>query len=144
MIQELATLTLVCVGISDTPSSETMATTVRSGSQTSTADTIFHGRARTPDTLTVEITGEVVRIKGPASLEPVVSGDGDDGWRTLSDVTINDREIRGQLSYNWFARPLVKIDRMSGEVEIANRGLVSGQFGFRGECERVERQKPRF
>ena len=44
----------------------------------------------------------VVRIKPPESIVPSVVSRGDDGWRTMSDVTINEREIRGaSLCYWW-------------------------------------------
>lgn len=144
MIQEALALTLVCAGVTDRPSAETMSTSLQSGGEYASANTTFHSRARTNDRLTVEIIGDVVRIKGPPSLTPDVSGSGDNGWRTLTNVSITDREITGQISYNWFNRPAVRIDRMSGEIEMRNANLVVGRSSYSGECQRVERTAPLF
>lgn len=143
MIQALA-LTLVCYGMSNTPSAETSYGSVRTEGRTTTAEMTTYGRNRTNDRLTVEVVGDTVRIKGPPSLTPAFSGRGDDGWRTLTGVSITDTEIRGQISYNWVTRPMVRIDRMSGEIEMRSASLVSGVASFRGDCESVQRDQPRF
>lgn len=144
MIQEAVALTLVCYGVSDSPGAQSAETTLRSGMETATATTTMRGRNRSSDRLTVEVLGGTVRIKGPPSLTPAIAGRGDDGWRTLTNVSITDQEIRGQISYNWTNRPSVRIDRMSGEIEMRNANLIAGASSFRGDCERVTRDAPLF
>lgn len=144
MIQAATAIILSCVGVSDTPATSTMATNVYRDGQSASANPTIYGRERLTDRMTVEINGDVVRVKGPDTLTPVVAGRGDDGWRTLTNVSISPAEIRGQLSYSWVTKPIVRIDRMSGEIEISNRSFVAGMSSFKGQCERQERAAPLF
>lgn len=139
MIQAATAIVLSCVGMSDTPASNTVSTNVYSDGQSARANSTIHGRDRLADRMTVEINGNVVRMRGPNTLEPAIAGRGEDGWRTLTNVSITDAEIRGQLSYSWVMKPTVRIDRMSGEIEILNRSFVAGMWSFKGQCERQER-----
>lgn len=144
MIQAATAIVLSCVGMSDTPASSTVATNVYRDGQSASANSTIYGRERLTDRMTVEIANGIVRTKGPDSLEPAIAGRGDDGWRTLTNVTMTDEEIRGKLSYSWVMKPTVRIDRMSGEIDITNRSLVAGMWSFKGQCERQERASPLF
>ena len=75
-------------------------------------------------------------------MRPAMSGAGDEaGWRTLTDVRISDAEISGTFSYNWVNRPVVRIDRMTGEVQVRQASLVSGRSSFSGMCEPASQER---
>lgn len=143
MIQELA-LTLVCLGASDTPGVDSARTTVRSGGETVYGTTTLHTRNRSGDRMTVEVRGETVRVRAPATMEPAMAGRGDDGWRELTEVSITDREIRGVLRYNWVNKPVVIIDRMTGQIVVRSESLITGISSFVGDCEPVSTETQRF
>lgn len=143
MIQTLA-LTLVCYGIANTPTVDTTTTTLSGDYGTVSGTSSSYGRARTGDRMWVKVDGDAVSIRGPAALQPAVSGSGRDGWRELTDVAISDVEIRGRFSFNWLNRPTVVIDRLTGEIRISETNALIGRASFVGDCEPVELQTPRF
>lgn len=140
MIIEL--LTLVCEGTSNTPSQMQAQTTVPGSFESST--TTINTRSRVNDRLTVEINGDAVRVKPPRSLVPPLSGNGNDGWRDLTEVSITEREIRGRFSFSWVNKPWVRIDRATGEIEIRNANVIAGQSGFNGTCAKVDQNQRLF
>lgn len=94
-------------------------------------------RAERADRAYLEVNDETVRIKPPGSIVPTLSGRGDDGWRTMSEVSITEREIRGRFSLNWINKPTVVVNRMTGEMIISGGDLLAGSAGFFGDCQRV-------
>ncbi|WP_426046068.1 hypothetical protein [Brevundimonas sp. TWP3-1-2b1] len=100
------------------------------------------GQAR--QRMDVEVVEEVVRVRLPTGIIYQIAGRGEaDGWRTLNDVEISDREIRGRASLNWINRPLVVINRMTGTVDVTGGDVVGGPATFTGECERAS-ERPLF
>lgn len=125
---------LMCEGVSDTPSTETAQTTVQRNGSFSTANTTAHGRARSSGMMRVRIEGERVFVRPPSDLVPPASGSGDNGWRELSDVRMTPEEIEGRFSFNWVNRPVVRIDRMNGEISVRTSSVVAGRWTYDGFC----------
>lgn len=80
----------------------------------------------------------------PEVMSPTLGGRGQNGWRTLTDVTISEREITGRFAYNWINRPLVRVNRLTGTIDIQNTNSLTGNQGFQGRCERVKIEAPLF
>ena len=92
----------------------------------------------------VEVADAVVRVRFPTSMVPEIAGRGEaDGWRTLQEVAITEREIRGRASLNWINKPLVVINRMTGTVDVSGGDVVGGAMRFTGECTRAS-ERPLF
>ena len=137
MIQELV-LSLVCAGTGSSFASDSVQTHVNGQIITSTGSPY---RVSQADRAYIEVNGNSVRIKPPESIVPSVAGRGDEGWRTMTDVTISEREIRGRFSLNWINRPTVVVNRMTGEVSISGGDALAGRATFSGDCDRApERQ----
>lgn len=137
MNQELV-LSLVCLGSGSSLIADSVQTHVNGQVITSTTSPY---RVSQADRTYIEVDGMVVRIKPPESIVPSVAGRGEDGWRTMSDVTINERQIRGRFSLNWLNRPTVVVNRMTGDVSISGGDVLAGRASFSGTCERQsERQ----
>ncbi len=137
MIQELV-LSLVCAGTGSSFASDSVETHVNGQVIRSTGSPYRVDRV---DRAYVEVNGQSARIKPPESIVPSVAGRGEDGWRTMTDVEINDREIRGRFSMNWINRPTVVVNRMTGEISISGGDVLAGRASFFGTCDRMpERQ----
>lgn len=133
MLQELV-FSLICTGAGSFVTYDGGQAVVNGDLITSTGSA---RRAERADRAYIEVNGETVRIKPPASIVPNLSGRGDDGWRTMSEVSITQREIRGRFSLNWINKPAVVVNRMTGEVIISGGDILAGSAGFVGDCERV-------
>ena len=133
-------LILLCEGVATVGTAATAGTHVYGPEGSASANTTVYGSDRISERLTVRVGDGTVEVRLPASMNPPLSGRGSDGWRALTDVQITDEEIRGRFSYNWINRPAVRIDRMTGDMEID----AMGQTGFRGTCARQTRSEPLF
>ena len=98
----------------------------KSTSRTTTTHRPFSGSAN------VEIDGGSVRMKLPHELVPSMSSP-QDGWFTLEDPLVGDKEITGTLHLNAFNKPKVNIDRMTGQLSLA-----SGFQDFSANCTKIE------
>lgn len=75
----------------------------------------------------VEIDGNVGRIRMPRALLPPAHG-GKDGWFALKALATNDREITATVPLNFLSAPKLRLDRISGQIEIEGaKGFFSGQ-----------------
>lgn len=79
----------------------------------------------------VEINGAFARIKLPSALVPLLSSD-NDGWFSVNDFFMNDREITGIVRINALNKPKLHIDRNTGIITLAG-----GLCDFTGQCELV-------
>lgn len=80
----------------------------------------------------IEISGNSVRIKLPHELVPPLNK-AQDGWFTLENTFVGDKEISGVLHLNAFNKPKVHIDRVTGQLS-----LSSGFQDFNGSCNRID------
>jgi len=133
-------LILLCEGSATLGTSSTASTSIYGSGGTTTANTTVYGTDQVRERVTVRVGDGTVEARLPASMSPALSGRGSDGWRQLTDVRITSEEITGRFSYNWLNRPTVRIDRLTGDIEID----AMGQTGFRGTCARQTQNEPLF
>jgi hypothetical protein len=88
----------------------------------------------------VEIDDTGGRIHLPKSMIPPINSGGADGWWRLTDVQIRDTEIIGKLSINFLNKPSIRIDRVTGSMEMS--GL--NRENFQGRCAQVDRTQRLF
>lgn len=98
-----------------------------------------NGRDRVGERVTVSFNETGGRIRLPDSMLPTIRGRSEDGWRPLSNVEISDDRITGRLSFNFLDKPSVRIDRVTGTLEV--RGLDTS---FVGECQAIDPAARRF
>lgn len=89
--------------------------------------------------VTVEVNGYYVRMQLPPAFVPPFS-DGNNAWYVVQNVNMTDREITGELYFNFMVRPDIRIDRMTGAITMA------GHYAdFTGQCAVVDTANgPRF
>lgn len=97
------------------------------------------GRDQVRERVTVSFNENGGRIRLPDSMLPTIRGRSEDGWRPLSNVEISDDRITGRMSFNFIDRPSVRIDRVTGTLEV--RGLDTS---FVGECQAIDPSARRF
>ncbi|MFM0610351.1 hypothetical protein PQR05_38430, partial [Paraburkholderia sediminicola] len=90
------------------------------------------GRRPFNGAVNVEIAGNSVRMRLPHEIMPGINS-ARDGWFTLNDVFVGEREITGTLKLNTVNRAKVRIDRMTGQLTLA-----SGFEDFDGACTKVD------
>ncbi|MER2009865.1 MAG: hypothetical protein ABS939_20720 [Psychrobacillus sp.] len=83
-------------------------------------------------TINVEISSNTVRMKLPHELIPLLNK-AQDGWLTLENTFVGDKEITGVLHLNALNKPKVRIDRVTGQLS-----LSSGLEDFNGNCNKVD------
>jgi len=92
-----------------------------------------------PDRRPAQIEGKVLvevtdathgRIKIPDVLMPPVRDNSDQGWRPLEELNATDTVIAGRVRLNFINRPTVRIDRVSGHMDVK----AGGQPLFGGGC----------
>ena len=84
----------------------------------------FPGRAD------VVVNGNEVRVRLPTAMLPS-SMSASDGWVGVSEATIDADKITGRLAYGRFAKPRLRIDRHTGEIDVR-----ASDATFSGTCER--------
>lgn len=108
------------------------------GPSASPGTSAYSAESQVRERLTVRVGDDTVDIRLPASLAAAVSAVGNDGWVPLTDVSITENEIRGRFSYNWMNRPAVRIDRMTGTIEIDS----TAHADFIGTCTHPNGSQP--
>lgn len=107
--------------------------------QDGTAPTIVEGSKRTNERVLIVFEDNTGRIRMPPALQPSIRGRSTDGWRPLTDIAASDDLISTRFSFNFLDKPSVRIDRVTGRVEI--RGMA---FRFEGDCMPYDAQARRF
>lgn len=87
------------------------------------------------DVMRVVAEGEDIRFQLPKRMLPPANGGGDGGWWRLERPVVTDTEITGRISLNMINKPKVRLDRISGDLNID--GMAS--TGFHGRCAVEER-----
>ena len=123
-------LTLRCDGIGTFPQmqGETVSVT---GDVNLSASNEHVGAGAVRDRMLVEINDEMIRVRLPRAIVPPINSGGADGWWTLSDPKVTEAEITGKLRLNPFNKPVVRIDRQTGDIEVQG----SFKMSFRGTCD---------
>jgi len=129
-------LDLICQGQADIGTSET-TDIGEPGGPINFVTT--NGRNRVPERVSISFNENGGRIRLPDSMLPSIRGRSEDGWRPLANVSIGEDLITGRMSFNFIDKPSVRLDRVTGTVEI--RGIASS---FTGECQPYDSQARRF
>jgi len=69
------------------------------------------------------------RIRIPRVMLPPIRG-GKDGWFTINDLVMTDKEIRGSVRINPTRSPKIRIDRITGNLNISGKVGTSN-----GDCQ---------
>lgn len=134
-------LHLQCDGIATFPESQSTTASAwgsSGGYASGAATTVRRGSA--PDRVLVALAGEDGRVRLPRSMVPTVNGGGEDGWWPLNELEVTDSQITGRFRLNPFNRPSVRIDRITGSIEIQG----SFKLSFRGDCVPIDATQRRF
>lgn len=81
------------------------------------------------DQLKVKIANGEGQVEMPRQMLPVIRG-GKDGWFRMTNLKIGNDQIKGKVYLSFMDKPDIRIDRMSGSVNI------NGNVGnFSGKCQ---------
>jgi hypothetical protein len=85
------------------------------------------GRVTADDPLQVDIEGDQGRIRIPHVMR---HPGGDPGWRSMSDLLVDQHLVTGHFAMSLWNRPKVVIDRVSGRLDLVGfHGFI-----FHGDC----------
>ena len=88
----------------------------------------------------VDFEGDQGRIRIPRDWVGHLLG-GDTGWRSISDLVVEERQITGRFWVNPIDRPALVIDRMTGRIDVAG----FRDSGFHGDCSAYDpNETPKF
>lgn len=90
------------------------------------------GRRPFNGSVNVEIAADNVRMRLPHEIVPPLNS-ARDGWFTLNDVFVGEKEITGTVKLNAVNRAKVRLDRMTGQLTLAG-----GFEDFDGTCNKVD------
>lgn len=83
----------------------------------------------------IDIIPPFARIRPPNAMVPTLSS-GDEGWFEIKKLEITETEITGVIRFNILNKPKIRIDRLSGNVEI------SGPYSeFSGQAKAYDPEK---
>lgn len=129
-------LDLVCAGQANVGTSET-TDIGEPGGPVNFVTT--NGRNRVQERVSISFSENGGRIRLPDAMLPTIRGRSEDGWRPMTNVVIGENLITGRMSFNFIDKPSIRLDRVTGTVEI--RGVESS---FTGECQPYDPQARRF
>jgi hypothetical protein len=90
------------------------------------------GRRPFNGAVNVEIVADSVRMRLPHEIMPALNS-ARDGWFTLNDVFVGEKDITGTLEPNTVNRAKVRMDGMTGKLTLA-----SGLEEFDGACNKFD------
>ncbi len=82
--------------------------------------------------VTIQIDGDIGRIRPAKNMLPPVHSDSDGGWYDIRNLSISRDLIRGEFKLNGLNRPKISIDRRSGRIRL--EGLTT----FSGTCDPLD------
>ena len=111
---------------------EHRAAVIAATARTDTESDPDYSFVRVPARMSIAIEGEVVRIRPPEYSKPGLGQKkSPDGWYPISDVAINDTQIRGRAGFGGILSGKYKlvVDRLTGDASFGN---------FVGVCEKAQ------
>lgn len=139
---QAAQINLICMG-SGTTTDGSVSTVLgtNSNGDIATANVMNSETVGFRDQVNIEINDDDTgRIRIPRIMLPTIRG-GKDGWFEFRKIKRSDTEIRGYAAITIIDHPKVRLDRMSGVLNI------NGDIGdFSGQCEAYDpaTAKPKF
>ncbi|HEY5007966.1 MAG TPA: hypothetical protein VII42_08175 [Caulobacteraceae bacterium] len=88
---------------------------------------VREGPVSADDPMLVDITGDRGRIRIPHIMR---HPGGDEGWRPLKDLKLDEHLITGHFALNLWNWPSVTIDRVTGRIAL----IGFHGFAFHGDC----------
>lgn len=67
----------------------------------------------------------------------------DDGWRELTDLSVNDDRITAKFQYKFAETGTLDVDRMTGEIRARMGNVLAGYYNLVGRCFPQEVRKER-
>ena len=120
---------LECTGFGTVQTSQmTQASAYGSSGASANGIAFSSGTEQRPGAASVDITDTAGRVRVPRDIVPSIHMGEHDGWWDLYDVKASDSEIVARFRLNPLNKPMVRINRLTGAIEI--RG--SFDFGFFG------------
>ena len=59
---------------------------------------------------------------------------GGDGWFPVSEIQISETTIKGRVTLSPLTKPRLRIDRISGSIDLSSSSLIGTSFSFSGAC----------
>lgn len=132
-------LHLRCDGVATYPEMQSTSASVHGDvSLNASSTTVVAGRVQ--DRMLLEVTDGGARVRLPRAMIPPINSGGNDGWWQLADLTVGDTEIGGRFRLNPFNKPTVRVDRVTGAIEVQG----SFKLSFRGTCSVADPVERRF
>lgn len=82
--------------------------------------------------VTIQIDGDVGRIRPAKNMLPPLHSDSDGGWYDIRNLSISRDFIRGEFKLNGLNRPKITIDRRAGHIRL------EGLTNFSGTCDPLD------
>lgn len=121
------TLHLICVGsgVASRPTHANVSSFDANGNYRYGSVT---GRQAVPfeDQLNIDIEDDSGKIKMPRAMLPPAHG-GQNGWFEITNLNSSENEITGTIKVNFMHKPKLRLDRISGRVNIGG--------SFSGDCQ---------
>jgi hypothetical protein len=88
--------------------------------------------------LKIEMGGAKIRI--PPGMYPSVYVSDKTDWLQVKEISMDEREIRGNFKITILSKPDFRIDRVTGEITVSDSSV-----NFTGSCEKVDTEAaPKF
>ncbi len=98
-----------------------------------------YGTRRDDDSVLFELKDGAARVRLPHAMLTAVNSGGDaDGWWPVGELRVTEEMITGRLRENLVNKPGLRIDRMTGRIDLG------GAYPFRGQCERDTQLERKF
>lgn len=128
---QAAEVRLECAGVGTRPTSEvTHATVTNSEGQSASGFATTAGAEQVAGAAGVLLSPGAASVRVPQAIVPPVHSGDRAGWWDLYDLKESETEITGRFRLNVFNKPQVRINRLTGAIEMAG----SFRFAFSGVC----------
>lgn len=134
---EPALLSLTCTGAVTVQATESTSSAQARDNlgNTVTANGVTTAPAKVNLTVNFEMQDGAARVYLPAEMRPDFSKT-KDGWFPVTDLSVTEQRITGQVKLNFLRSTLIEIDR--------NTGIMTTKHGYRAECAVVDRTVRKF
>lgn len=123
-------VSLRCEGIGTFPGAEQSHAVVQQNGQFASGTVTTPTRRSEAHVVYVELSPDGGRVRLPKVMVPVVNSGSNEGWWSLYDLHAAEREVSGRFRINPFNKPLVRLDRTTGDIAIEG----AFQLSYRGVC----------
>jgi hypothetical protein len=83
-----------------------------------------------PAAVVFTLSGGEARIR----LSSILWRSDGDGWFPVSDLEVSESAIKGRVTLSPLTKPRLRIDRISGNIDLSHSPLIGAPFSFSGAC----------